>query len=184
MPDLPPIVLDSDVDLADRTSAVDFINRVNLLFDAGAIDAMVEAFLPNCVMYHTQGVNRGHAEIRRFFQQAYPYSVPGVSRLATNPIVDRDGDGVIVRYHNLLVRYAAPDDGMVTGEVLDTPEELPAIWVYSAMTDRLRRTDRGWRIFERHVGPTTMNDRWRPIACSPSYGSAYLDQYLPRAVAR
>ncbi|HZU47884.1 MAG TPA: nuclear transport factor 2 family protein [Mycobacterium sp.] len=182
MPDLPPIVLDSDVDPADRTSAIDFINRVNLLFDAGAIDAMLEAFLPDCVMYHTQGVNRGRAEMRRFFQQAYPYSVPGVSRLATNPIVDRDGDGVIVRYHNLLVRYAAPDSvpGMVTAEVLGSPGELPAIWVYSAMTDRLRRTDRGWRIFERHVGPTTMNDRLRPITSGPGY----FDPYLHRALAR
>jgi hypothetical protein len=26
------------------------------------------------------------------------------------------------------------------------------------MTDRLRRTESGWRIFERHVGPTSMSD--------------------------
>jgi hypothetical protein len=182
MPDLPPVALDSDVDAADRTSAIDFINRVNVLFDAWDIDAMVEAFLPDSVTYHTHGVSRGQAEMRSFFQRAYPYSVPGVSRLATNPIVDRDGDGVIVRYHNLLVRYAPPDavPGMITAEVVGGPGELPAIWVYSAMTDRLRRTDRGWRIFERHVGPTTMNDRLRPITSDP----AYFDPCLPRAAAQ
>lgn len=72
MPDLPPIVLDSDVDPADRASAIDFINRVNLLFDAGAIDAMVEAFLPDSVMYHTHGINRGQAEMRRFSNMPTP----------------------------------------------------------------------------------------------------------------
>ncbi|EUA43102.1 hypothetical protein I552_7843 [Mycobacterium xenopi 3993] len=43
------------------------------------------------------------------------------------------------------MRYAPPDavPGMITAEVVGTPGELPAIWVYSAMTDRLRRTDRG-----------------------------------------
>jgi Acetyl-CoA dehydrogenase C-terminal like/Acyl-CoA dehydrogenase, C-terminal domain len=64
--------------------------------------------------------------------------------------------------------------------LLGSPGELPAIWVYSAMTDRLRRTDRGWRIVERHVGPTTMNDRLRPITCDPTYS----DRYLPRALAQ
>lgn len=178
MPNLPPIVLDGDVDPADRASAIDFINRVNWLFDAWDIDAMVEAFLPDSVTYHTHGINRGRAEMRRFFQEAYPYIVPGVSRHATNPIVDRDGEGVIVRYHNLLVRYASPE--VASHQIFESPRDLPAIWVYSAMTDRLRRTDRGWRILERHVGATTMNDRVRPITSDP----ANFDPCLPRAIAR
>jgi hypothetical protein len=33
-PSLPSIILDSPVDAADRVSAIDFINRVNWLFDA------------------------------------------------------------------------------------------------------------------------------------------------------
>ncbi|WP_235216043.1 nuclear transport factor 2 family protein [Mycobacterium kyorinense] len=181
MPNLPAVALDSTVDPADRVSAIDFINRVNLLFDAWDIDAMVEAFLPDSVTYHTHGVNRGREEMRRFFQEMYPYSVAGVSRIATNPIVDRDGDGVIVRYHNLLIRYAAEAAGprVIRGDVPDGPDDLPAIWVYSAMTDRLRRTDSGWRIFERHIGKTTMNDRLRPILS----GRGYMDPYLPRAAS-
>ncbi|MGH3633595.1 nuclear transport factor 2 family protein [Mycobacterium sp.] len=183
MPSLPPIVLDSSVDSADRTSAIDFINRVNLLFDAGDIDAMVEAFLPDSTTFHTQGITHGQTEMRRFFQQAQPYSGPGVSRIATNPIVDADddGEGVVVRYHNLLVRYSAETpSSVVTGQVQETPEDLPAIWVYCAMTDRLRRHGSGWRIFERYIGTTTMNDRLRP----PASGASYVDAYRrPSAAA-
>jgi hypothetical protein len=36
--------------------------------------------------------------------------------------------------------------------------DMPELFIYSAMTDRLRRTESGWRIFERHVGPTSMSD--------------------------
>ena len=68
-PSLPPIVLDSAVDPADRVSAIDFIHRVNWLFDAWDIDAMVEAFLPDSVTHHTHGVSRGKIETPRFFQE-------------------------------------------------------------------------------------------------------------------
>jgi hypothetical protein len=182
VPTLPPIVLDSAVEPADCVSAIDFIHRVNWLFDAWDIDAMVEAFLPDGVTHHTHGINRGRAETRRFFQEQYPYTVPGISRHATNPIVDPDGDdGVIVRYHNLLVRYSAEPASprIVGGQVVASPMGLPAIWVYSAMTDRLRRTHSGWRIFERHVAATSMNDRLTPGASS----SGYIDPYLSPAAA-
>jgi SnoaL-like domain len=155
-PSLPSIILDSPVDAADRVSAIDFINRVNWLCDAWDIDAMVEAFLPDSVMHHTHGVSRGKAETRRFFQEQSPYIVPGVSRQALNPIVDPDDDdGVIVRYHNLLVRHTAQATSprIVAGQVVAGAVDMPELWVYSAMTDRLRRTESGWRIFERRVGP-------------------------------
>lgn len=181
MPSLPPIALDSVVDPADRISAIDFINRVNLLFDAWDIDGMVEAFLPDSITYHTGGVTHGQEETRRFFQQVRPYIDHGVSRIATNPIVDADEDGVIVRYHNLHVRYtveAAP--GAITGQVPGISTNMPAIWVYSAMTDRLRRVGSGWRILERHVGVTAMNDQVQSAASS----TAYLDNpYRPRVMA-
>ena len=182
MSSLVAITLDSCVDPADRLAAIDFINRVNLLFDAHELDTMVEAFQPDGTIFHSQAITHGRTEIRRFFQQAHPYSGPGISRIATNPIVDADGDeGLIVRYHNLLVRYAAEaPSNMVTGPVQQTPEDLPAIWVYSAMTDRLRRTERGWRIFERYIGATTMNDRLRPTGPAVPYANGYPGQALPR----
>jgi hypothetical protein len=43
-PSLPPIGLDSAVDPADRVSAIDFIHRVNWLFDAWDIDSMARRF--------------------------------------------------------------------------------------------------------------------------------------------
>lgn len=181
-PNLPSVVLDSQVDPADRVTAIDFINRVNWIFDAWDIDAMVEAFLPDSVTHHTHGIVRGRIETRRFFQEQYPYTVPGVSRHATNPIVDPDDDdGVVVRYHNLLVRYSAEASSprIVGGQVVTSPTDMPALWVYSAMTDRLRRTDGGWRIFERHVGPTSMNDRLTPGAAN----AGYMDPYLAPAAA-
>lgn len=73
------------------------------------VDAMVDALLPDGVAYHFHGTIRGQSEMRHFFENDYPYLNPGVSRHATNPIVDRDEDGVVVRYHNLLVRYATPE---------------------------------------------------------------------------
>ncbi|MGB6206636.1 nuclear transport factor 2 family protein [Mycobacterium sp.] len=181
-PNVPSVVLDNAVDTADHVSAIDFINRVNWLFDAWDIDAMVEAFLPDGVTHHTHGTVRGRIETRRFFQAQYPYTVPGVSRHATNPIVDPDGDdGVVVRYHNLLIRYAAEASSpkIVQGQVVTSHADMPALWVYSAMTDRLRRTEHGWRIFERRVGPTSMNDRLTPGASN----SGYMDPYLSPAAA-
>jgi len=63
-PKLPPVVLDSAVEPADRVTAIDFINRVNWLFDAWDIDAMLEAFLPDSVTHHTHGISRGKVETR------------------------------------------------------------------------------------------------------------------------
>ena len=160
-PSLPPIGLDSAVDPADRVSAIDFIHRVNWLFDAWDIDSMVEAFLPDSVTHHTHGVSRGKIETRRFFQEQSPYVVPGVSRQALSLVVDPDDDdGVIVRYHNLLVRQKAQTAAprIVAGQVVADASDMPELFIYSAMTDRLRRTESGWRIFERHVGPTSMSD--------------------------
>ena len=76
---------------------MDFVNRVNWLFETWDVDAMVEAFLPDGVAYHFHGVIRGQTEMRRFFDHDYPYLIPGVCRHATNHIVDADGDDVIVR---------------------------------------------------------------------------------------
>ena len=129
-PNVPSVVLDSPVDPADRMTAIDFINRVNWIFDSWDIDAMVEAFLPDSVTHHTHGVVRGRIETRRFFQEQYPYTVPGVSRHATNPIVDPDDDGVIVRYHNLLIRYSAEASSprIVGGQVVASPSDMPTFW--------------------------------------------------------
>lgn len=60
---------------------------------------------------------------------------------------------------------------------LHKPRQLvPELWVYSAMTDRLRRTESGWRIFERRVGPTSMSDQLGSAASNRG-----ADPYAPQA---
>lgn len=71
-------------------------------------------------------------------------------------------------------------DTVASGKVVDSRDDLPAIWIYSAMTDRLRRTDREWRILKRHVVATRMNNRLHVCTSDP----AYLDPYLPGATTR
>jgi hypothetical protein len=44
------------------------------------------------------------------------------------------------------------------------------------MTDRLRRTESGWRIFERRVGPTSMSDQLGSAASNRG-----ADPYAPQA---
>ena len=158
MPNFPPVAHQGAVSADDRISAIDFVNRVNWLFETWDVDAMVESFLPDAAVFHFHGSFRGHAELRSFFANEYPYLIPGVSRHATNHIVDADEpEGVVVRYQMLLIRHAFPDTApgvpSVDG-VVDSPYGLPSIWLYSPMLDRLRRADRGWRIYERHIGPS------------------------------
>lgn len=174
---LPPVRPYSAVTAEDRVSAIEFVNRVNWLFDVWDVDALVDAFRPDSVTYHWHGTIRGRDELRRFFDETYPYIIPGVSRHATNHIVDPDDDGgVIVRYHNLLVRFARPEaaPALAAGQAMESPDDLPAIWIYSTMVDRLRRSDKGWKILERYVGSTTANDRLTPSRTDPEYFAPYL----------
>ena len=166
-----------DVDPADRVSAVDFVNRVNWWFETWDVDAMVDAFLPEGVAYHFHGTIRGRTEMRHFFDHDYPYLIPGVSRHATNHIVDKDEEGVVVRYQNLLVRYATPHDSaaLEAGQVMQSTDELPAIWIYSPMMDRLRRTSTGWKIIERYIGGSTTNCRLNPVIVD----AGELKQFMP-----
>ena len=45
----PAIARVSHVDAADRASAVDFVNRVNWLFETWDVEGMIDAFLPHAV---------------------------------------------------------------------------------------------------------------------------------------
>ncbi len=177
----PPVARTSEVDHADRSSAIDFVNRVNWFFETWDIEAMIDAFLPEGVAYHSHGTIRGRKEMRRFFEQDYLYLIPGVSRNATNHIVDVDEDGVAVRYQNLLIRHAKPEDApaLCAGQIMRNNDGLPAIWVYSPVRDRLRRTESGWKIYERYIGGSTTNVALTPTDTSVST----LAVHLPKAGA-
>jgi hypothetical protein len=182
MKSFPRVEAASGVDPALQASAIDFVNRVNWLFETWDVEAMVQAFLPDGVTFHFHGVIKGHEEMRRFFEREYPYLIPGISRHATNHIVDLDGDGVAVRYHNLLIRYAAveaaPDLG--AGKIFHSPDQLPAIWIYSPILDRLRRVDSQWKIFERHLGGSMTNQRLEPRNHDPRFLAAFMPKLGPQ----
>ena len=82
---------------------------------------------------------------------------------------------VAVRYQNLLVRYAAPEDApkLSDGQV-DESDDLPVIWLYSPMLDRLCKTDDGWKIAERCIGGSTFNRRFTPLDTSAEGVRQYL----------
>ncbi|WP_413711732.1 nuclear transport factor 2 family protein [Rhizobium sp. Rhizsp82] len=160
----PPIGKQTTIDPGDRVSAIDFVNRVNWLFETWDVEGMIDSFTSDAVAYHFHGTIRGHQEIRHFFEVDYPYLIPGVGRHATNHIVDQDGNGVVVRYHNLLIRHAWPEDAVKigAGEIMESENDLPAVWLYSPMRDRLIRTESGWKIWERYIGGSTTNKRLSP----------------------
>jgi hypothetical protein len=172
----PAVSSGSSVNAADWTSAVDFVNRLNWLFETWDVNAMVDAFLPDGVAYHFHGTIRGQQAMRHFFENDYPYLIPGVSRHATNHIVDADEDGVSVRYQNLLVRHAMPEQAreLGAGKRMESDSGLPSLWIYSPMRDRLRRTATGWKIYERYIGGSTTNRAWTPSNTAPTAVAAHL----------
>jgi len=59
-------------------SAIDFINRVNWLFDAWDIDAMVEAFLPDSVTHHTMASFAAGSRHGASSKSRFPTPCPGL----------------------------------------------------------------------------------------------------------
>ncbi|MGF6712750.1 ketosteroid isomerase-like protein [Luteibacter sp. W1I16] len=163
---------------ADRVSAIDFVNRVNWWFETWDVESMIDAFTPDAVAFHFHGTIRNHAGIRHFFEHDYPYLIAGVARVAGNHIVDNDGDGVVVRYQNLLVRYVEPEGARAlgAGQMVERQNGLPGIWLYSPMMDRLRRTADGWKIHERYIGGTTTNALLSPADHSAAAAAPFLPE--------
>jgi len=161
MSQFPSVPRTGSVDAGEWTSAVDFVNRVNWLFETYDLEGMINSFLPDARVYHFHGSLNGEGDIRRFL---------------TNHVVDRDADGVAVRYQNVLIRHAWPQQavGLQAGQVLES-DDLPAIWLYSPMLDRLRLTDDGWKISERYIGGSMMNKR----LSLPDTSRASVEKFLP-----
>jgi hypothetical protein len=167
------------IDSEMRASAVDYVNRVNWLFETWDLEGMIESFTPDAKVVHFHGSLNGKDDIRHFLSDHYPYLVPGVGRCASNHIVDVEATGLVaVRYQNLLVRYAWPEDAPRLGDgEVDEGDDLPVIWLYSPMLDRLRRTDGGWKIAERYIGGSTFNRRFTPKDTS----ARAIGPFLPQA---
>ncbi|EHK23322.1 uncharacterized protein TRIVIDRAFT_220595 [Trichoderma virens Gv29-8] len=152
----------NDVTAEERSSAIDFVNRNNFVFEEFNVDKVMSTFLPEAAVHHIGGTFRGEAERRKFLETFYAkIFIPGISRNAMNHVVDRDGDGVMVRYQMHLVRYAWPSDirGIAAGEDLLSNDGLPSTWYFGAVIDRLRMTSEGWKLFERYLGPAFRDKR-------------------------
>jgi hypothetical protein len=150
----------SDVSSEERSNAIDFVNRHNFIFEEFDHAKMTATFLPNAVVYHSHGTISGHEEMKAFFENLYGFFIPGISRSATNHVVDRDEDGgVLVRYQETLIRYGWPGDETSVFKREDVVREngLPAIWWTGTIIDRLRMTSDGWKIFERYLATPFRN---------------------------
>jgi hypothetical protein len=149
----------------ERSSAIDFVNRVNTLFEEFDKDTLSSTFLPEATLQHAYGKFQGYDEMRGFIERDYPPLIPGVTRHATNHIVDRDEEtgGVVVRYHNLLIRHVWPAEAdKVTAKDAATVTSLPGIWFWSTTSDRLKMTNDGWKVFARIIGATVNNKDLTP----------------------
>jgi hypothetical protein len=176
----PRISLDCTVTAEEWFGAVDFVNRVNWLFETWDVERLLNAFTPDHVVRHIHGTINGREESIRFFKETYPYYIPGVSRHATNHIVDRSADGVVVRYQSLLVRHSKPEDALKVqdGTLADDDSGLPEIWYYANMADYLVRNENSWRIKERHILYSMANNRQSP----KTQEAEYFRPFLPREV--
>ncbi|RYN43539.1 hypothetical protein AA0114_g10193 [Alternaria tenuissima] len=171
---LPPIVPYTSMDVSgdERSSAIDFVNRLNFLFEEWDTPKILQAFVPDAKVLHVHGTLHGHEDIIEFWKKVYPPFIPGVHRHASNHIVDRDEEtgGVSVRYHNYLYRYAWPDDTEgIKGTVLQYKEDtegLPALWNGVTMMDRLVLSADGWKLKERVLGGLVANKELMPDAKS------------------
>lgn len=149
-----------DVTSDERAAAVDFVNRHNFVFEEFDHAMMAATFLPDAVVYHSHGTISGLAEMKRFFEEDYGFFIPGICRSATNHVVDRDVDGgLVVRFQECLIRYGWEGDDLriVTGNEMPRTDGLPQIWWVGTIIDRLRKTDDGWKIFERYLGTPFRN---------------------------
>ncbi|KAH6973263.1 hypothetical protein EDB80DRAFT_743012 [Ilyonectria destructans] len=167
---LPPIYATTSHEITadERSSAIDFVNRLNHLFEEFDKDKMKSGFLPECKLRHAYGTFNGRAEMDAFIERDYPPLVPGISRHATNHTVDRDDEtgGVVVRYHNMLVRYAWPSQAhkVTPNGVIKAEDGLPGMWYWAPMVDRLKMTEEGWKVYERFIGGSVVNSKFDPDA--------------------
>jgi hypothetical protein len=70
---LPPIfpATSNNVTADERTSAIDFINRLNILIDEFDHNKMLSAFYAGAVVHHFHGKIQGLSELRTFLKEEY-----------------------------------------------------------------------------------------------------------------
>ena len=151
---------------ADWLKVIDVVNRLNMAFDYWDVEAIVEVMTEDCTVEHPHGLMRGRDELRAFLD-AYRPLTDGVRRSHLNHVVDANDDGTLtVTTQIILLRVAAAGEGRAMGwrDIADRGDGLPAVFVHSLVTDRLRNDPQfGWRICARIVEDTTANTALSPL---------------------
>ena len=154
---------------ADWLKVIDVVNRLNMAFDYWDVEAILEAFTEDYTGEHPHGLIRGRDELRAFLD-AYRPLTDGVRRSHTNHVVDANDDGTLtVTSHIILLRVATAGEGraMDWQDVAARGDGLPAVFVHSLVTDRLRNDPEfGWRICARIVDNVTANTALSPASHS------------------
>jgi len=152
---------------ADWLKVIDVVNRLNMALDYWDVEAILEVYTEDCTVEHPHGLVRGRDEVRAFLD-AYRPLTDGVRRSNINLVVDANDDGTLtVTSQIILLRVAAAGEGRAMGwrDVAGRRDGLPAVFVHSLVTDRLRNDPEfGWRICARIVEDTTANTAMSPVS--------------------
>src|SRR6202008_2057806 len=150
---------------ADWLKVIDVVNRLNMALDYWDVEAILEVYTEHCPVDHPHGLVRGRDELRAFLD-AYRPLTDGVRRSHINHVVDANDDGTLtVTSQIILLRVAAAGEGRAMGwlDVAARGDGLPAVFVHSLVTDRLRNDPEfGWGICARVVEDTTPKTGLRP----------------------
>ncbi|KAJ5224934.1 hypothetical protein N7468_006159 [Penicillium chermesinum] len=149
-----------DVSIEERCTAIDFVNCHNFVFQEFNIDKMLDTFLEKALVYHSHGTVHGHAEMKPFLEDFSEFFIHGISRNASNHVVDRDGDGGVF----------GPSADAIAGHDTIRHDTLPEIWWVEFMIDRLRMTSNGWKVHERYLGTPYRDQALDPKEHSKSDG--------------
>jgi hypothetical protein len=144
------------VDADMRFEAIDFVNRVNFLFDRWEPEALLASFSDDAVVDHPLGRSNGKKELAAFLN-AYEPITRGVRRHNCNHVVETGpGEDFTVTYYILLIRIAPSNraEKLKTApmEIMEYDEHLPKVISYAMVTDRLTRTRSGeWLVRHKRV---------------------------------
>lgn len=62
----PKVIAVGEIDAQMRASAVDYVNRVNWLFETWDLEGMIESFTPDAKIVHFHGTLSGEDDVRHF----------------------------------------------------------------------------------------------------------------------
>ena len=144
------------IDADTRFEAIDFVNRVNFLFDRWQAEDLLAAFSDDVIVDHPLGRSAGKEELATFLK-AYEPITHGVRRHNCNHVIDAGpGEDIIVTYYILLIRIAPSSQAgklkTAPMEIMGYDEYLPKLISYAMVTDRLTRIAGGdWRVRYKRV---------------------------------